>query len=1616
MENNLIVCGGTGAHTAVAFIRLHTLGHALGFFDQESKPFDFPTIYLVDQDAGDGAERPTAWQLARTLIGEHPARRDWTRAIGRPEPPELIAVTPLPIGPNQAWFQRPYNSLESRFESSELPHVLSSRFQRNIDFSKGMMGSPALGSLLFQLKEYDERSKGLNRDEIYGQMLESEGRIVVAASGVGGTGASVGPTVAEQLAARGAGPVMAVMILNWFEFNEDGTDEETRARAQQRNRLMRENAHSALEFYGRSLSRRVAAVPIGMPDQALIKRDFTGDVGQPIRESFVHAVGALSGYRHFLGQQPYRPGLYMMGAVERGRLDGATPIPGGTLQGLANQASTVADLLETWTKTLSRVHDGRVRPAVYEAVAESGADPGQVADHLRSELEHYRAHLDWLETVVGVKPAAKRDLSRETESRRRLFSDRRGLEVVPDSPPEEVASALFRWTGEWVRDVASPQVGLEVHPAPVGGGQWPDLRNTDGLGIAAELNGDLNRISDANRDAVIEAFVDPDSVSANGWPHPLAAADFFRHAIQRRDKRAIRQLELLLVGVVSGALEVKNVRVQEAQDNDISIDRLLRDYWRDGWKGLADLAVTSPRHDDRPIGFSSPFTLFAPVPFMNDDDDYRLWNGLWRALSGSDDGADWDQAPEPSSWGENDLVIRQILSWMEDQKKVRPGNAPPWMRVFEQHRGTGDAAPYGAGRKVRVYWGASGDVERTEVDINLPTREAAAWTLPEDAPTVAARDLLERMPHLLRLENEDGRSVYSMVELRIPDRESPIQGFWDRHLDELRELGEIHLWSKDKNGAVVLGVMEGGNLRPIRLAESRLLDRSTVLIKTCIPLEQDPVPGSSRASGQILYPDLPLKSDYLDLVELPDGGSLLDALQRGEKPIDYTQWRPVEKRSTDNIWQIEWELGLRGLPEPLAVGLRLNAEERPHRAHWMVWPRFRSRRGDGWRTYYLYEHSTNKHLGLETIWLKGGERPTIHRRSQKEGVLAYPVAYRTSGEQPAHVGGPPLAVSLRHATRSEEQGLYLVPLEILSDQGPEIDLAVDFGTSHSVAAVSVGGSDPKPVEFAAELERDNPSQGLSLHLSENWMQVQAPPTELGVVASGTWLPTYTLKNHEMLPSDLVLTDRLSPGQADKIVKWEPGTNYMIPSLEVGRADLSKYILSDFKWDVGSSYFLGHEGSLQEHYLALFLELTVAEIIANRARSFPQRPVTLTFTYPLRSHRDQVAEFQAALRQTLRRCSEGMGITMKLKDGEGIFDESRAARLTSRNFGEVCLVGDLGGGTLDLFIAAASGGAKVFPEVADSARLGGNLLLRRIANSRVDILPSDGNWRNGGDSRDTETKLRSWIRSLGSSRLFGVDAGSRTTLANLGVQGFGNAAGGERGRVLLDRYFRLVIEYLARNLTAYLVRHWFPNVDTKDYDRLKISVQLRGNGWRLRYQDETYDQTTAEVQDLVKQRVIKLWSQVDGNPYPLPSDDRVWADVAQYRVDNPKTATIVGVVREKPMSHDEVRRRWHSHTLVELEIERSNSDRARVGWWEKIPFKTWGSRHVEIRKLSPALQLTDGELDDRLVISSLDARHAGTVNTALQTLSVVDGKGMYEAPVAPLVWEAVFDSDDLWPSK
>ena len=201
MANTLIGCGGTGAHVALAFMRLHALGDPLGFFRHGSKPMDLPALYLVDQDSGDGADadRPTAWQTLRRVLEGHPSRPAGGDTDNGRRWPRLREVTPLPEGPSKSFLTDGMTSLGRRYPNSNYLDCILSPDQRDIEFSRGMMGSPAVGSLLFKLKSYDRNPDDphINHDEVYHQLLNVKGRVAVVGSGVGGTGAAVCPTLAE---------------------------------------------------------------------------------------------------------------------------------------------------------------------------------------------------------------------------------------------------------------------------------------------------------------------------------------------------------------------------------------------------------------------------------------------------------------------------------------------------------------------------------------------------------------------------------------------------------------------------------------------------------------------------------------------------------------------------------------------------------------------------------------------------------------------------------------------------------------------------------------------------------------------------------------------------------------------------------------------------------------------------------------------------------------------------------------------------------------------------------------------------------------------------------------------------------------------------------------------------------------------------------------------------------------------------------------------------------------------------------------------------------------------------------------------------------------------------
>ena len=1602
MANSLILCGGTGAHAALAMMRLHTLGYALGFFRQSNgKPLDFPTLYLVDQDAGDGERDETAWQMVRRLVQDHPGRRNWRETFGREDGPILRIVTPLPVGHDRHWFDHPHDTLGNRFADSPYLDLLTDRDQRNIQFSRGMMGSPSVGALLFRLKNQDAGRSGINHDNGFETLRKERGRIAVVGSGVGGTGAAVAPTLARQFAASDA-RVMAVMVLQWFKFTTDGLDEILREKAELRNDAMRQNAHSALAYCGQDLARKVATVPVGVPETAIIDRRYTSDTQQPAHESFVHGVAALCCLRHFLASEPYPAGLYQMGAEDPTRLGGGNLIPGsesnGTLQDLANQAEMLASTLDAFAAVLANAHSGRfsVVPAIHREVQRL-TDPVQASQAIRTLIASYRKNLEWMNQVLGVEPQSVSALTTETMSRERLTNHPISRNSnMPTVPPEQMALGLFHWVAEWVRDYreTNPANLVSSTRGEVNGGYWPPLSG-DGIAVAADRAGDLTSVPHQNIEVTLDGFVDTGHVSQNGWPDPIAVAHHFRYAIQREDRTARRQLEMLLAGLVTEHLRLEVIPEPSESPERVSLAALVKAFREAGFPDLARYMVIYPEEENEVLGFNSPHTLLCAKP-PSDQHAARIWERLWTKLTGSNQPDNWATVESPAVWRHADREIRQIRSWLEHLKERHPGTPPAWTRIFD-HQSESVPIEYGLDEQTwSIHWSSTDQL----VPVKLPAKETPPSII-DNMKEVPEDELLDQIPGLHKLQDEVGHTRFEMVKFEAPDRESQVRAIWKEHLGHLQQHGHILGYGSKEEDVFILmpDWIHAGWLK-----KTRILDRSIMMVPRCSPMRQDPVPGSTTPDGATRYPDLPLRLEYLGLVQTNAGETVLDFLKAGNSLI-LGEFEP-EIDDTHQGRSATWTLRLKGRQDPLKISLPVGSESDNHQAHWMVWPRFRSSSDQSWCAYYIYERCTDARLRLETLWLDP-ESKRVHRGDVQDRFGSHPIRFDAHGGRRAHTGGPPVAFSARDTVSGEEIGLYLIQLTPLSPNDKDLKIGIDFGTSHTVASVLTGG-ERSVVELAPELDPTNTETALTLHASEDWSHVSASFEQDGLSALGGWLPNYVESvagdARGLLPSELLTVLPLDRLNAEGVAGWQPGRDCVIPFMDMQRPDISDHILADFKWDVSFPAFHGHESVLREIYLGMVIEFVMADVVWQR-RAFPGRPVDLTFTYPLRTQRSELAGFEETLRRVLDNSNRSLGCKLTLRDNTGTYNESRAAKGGAGNFGEVSLVGDLGGGTLDLFISANALPDVEFEEVADSARLGGNLLLRTLARNPQKFLPANAGWRFDDPER-LETQLRAWMRSKGSRDLFGAGAGTPIVHDGLGVQGFDRPLQADPARRLISRYFRLISEYMARSLVAFLTRHWYRQAPAQHHDKLQVLVQLRGNGWRLWHDTVHYRQIEKEIGGWIEDRARALWRDPnlwhDLTARPEPPEGN-WSERDTGDA-NPKTAPILAAVGEAESQEDV--ERFYSHTLVQLDLLHAGSSLDPIPWFSRNRFDTGGqATQVELNSVEPPLPLSHRDVEAS--IDDFDDQLKAEVNRKLREEGSRPDEVSFLAPVAPIVWEAAF---------
>jgi hypothetical protein len=774
---------------------------------------------------------------------------------------------------------------------------------------------------------------------------------------------------------------------------------------------------------------------------------------------------------------------------------------------------------------------------------------------------------------------------------------------------------------------------------------------------------------------------------------------------------------------------------------------------------------------------------------------------------------------------------------------------------------------------------------------------------------------------------------------------------------------------------------------------------------------------SHHGKHRLVLPEVPIKARYLPLLMALDGSAATLSLwmgandawdHAGQQPMvkgDKATWRlRLLGRSGPHTHQATL-LGGHDDPNPADVSFQKTALT----AHIMVWPRFRPRHPSTWKAYYVRTLFGLRGFDADVLWVAAdGALQSV--AGGGEGVAGTTEAgtLPISWDQGQHRGGPPIAITLLHKRGNEapeEAGLLLVPLTVLEPRTDAVEMAVDFGTSHSTAAW-MKGRDRRSVDIGPDLDDEGApldADRLTLHV----LRSQRLATQR-VLRQGRWLPSYTSATGGFVPSTLVLSRSLTDLRG-KLAELVPGRDYLVGSLDFGGRGgkddkLDDYLLSGFKWadSGGAALSKADRLRMQRVYLQAFLELVVAQVALD-AGGVPTGGGKVTFTWPLRETDEECLNFQANCREALKFIRDSLG-TGTLD--AAFYDESSSARLTEGD-GQIVIVADLGGGTLDIHVSRDESNADPGRQVSDSLRLGGGEILRRLAEDET-ALPA--HW----PAKDRMHLLEQWMRVNGPQKLYGSLSGDFSLpSAGAGAVEIKTYSGSESKRKeralrMVTRYFGLIEEILARYLVAFVEHHLG---DPERASKMSRAVlQLRGNGWKLHPLYHHHDTKLAKlatdrVGPSVQARARQLWTDI----HPDAVATIQFSDLAGHHDTDPKREPIKQALG-KDEEPTKTREMQHRHALVSVNLIANGGLERVVPWHEPEPFDAVDGHDVARARLpsggvvEPPIPLTapGGTRPD--AIHKVEVVDANKINESLSGRDALLSDGRKPIPVAAIVWE------------
>lgn len=1303
MSLDFVAVGGTGQHVALAVADILVLAHSVS-----PTPWAPIRFLVIDADPSSAdPTRPSAWDLARQQLGVleafPPGGGSW---------PSILHRKPFPNLPEGA--ATAASCVDDMYGDGAADLLLAPR-QRSIPVGSGYHGEPWVAAALTERLINDLTASRLPTGDpliqIRDGLKDVGGRVCVAGSAIGGTGAGVLPRFVQHLAGHQArkGKLCAVIALPWFQLESKGGDTLD----------MKANGTSCLWHYQQSRRRADFRLVLwGHPSpESAEQESHDGPAKQSAKRQLTLPYHAAASALAFLLSAQDSP------AVAN---DTVAPVPGedGTVlpSALGLGPLTIGQLLalnEAWMERMCTLlhYLEQGKPSLVAAWFQSAlrVEPldnlstetwKELASKVEGLMSAKRAALDRLRLCKIATPVPEPGLPRSggLDLLRKYFHGFEKVGMLPTLGSRLPPGAQM--TGEMsnrrlLPERASDEAGFESAPAGVPG--RVEAKQAQALIPFHEV--DCTRVPDLRAPAMLlETFFASKGMwreSARGTT-PTEGAQAVHKLMLRGASPAVPALVdaeggdrfaawvqrwfLTALGVVSGQAKTdsQDVAASTAGANDphgLS------------WRPIV-LASGAVDNGGATLGYASLDWLVVPTPTKF-----------------------WHDASAVSALGVGVGSLDRIRGWLRALRQVGEakfgvGKTPRWIEFLDDALGQKpdvDAGAYDPNRRIRILWADQEVAVPTLCDGAKPDEGLARFLCRKNADVFDLDlDPLRDSTDLPDAARRAWSEIQSRTTSGVPIFDPPGVGV-GHHKPLARDVTWVDKLLPEAvgylNGDLFLVPGAGRAYSLPKAAVPLVFDDIRLKRLTTLPA---PIVGNAQSGSRTEDTPLwPVLGKYIGLVSkvtfdppLGDQSICVRFFLRGgdAERVETRTYRPseIDRVAPEKLELLAWprvptrtDGALQVLlwpenPKDMPMGARVLYRHEPQGSAG-AWCDASKWLGSRERFHHLRAAAPGRPPGALDIDLAVGASPKM---------LEIRTETRECLEQLKGLGGAPAAGQGKAELRT--LGLWALP-----NAGRPLANAlderwcVDLGSSSTVIAMVKGAGNAETIQPTATRDAT-----MAASIGPGFYR-----------ADLAWMPTWDQNR----PSDL--DSPFMPSQVVDVSKRPVapsvamyGTDWVLDHGAALNKGYLERVRDNFKWK-GDDSSRAYRSGYMQHLLEQAIEMESAR--RPNGESFPA-DLPVTFTLPIRQ-RSRLDSFAAEVGKVCTAVEQGTGVRIL----PSFQWESAAVAPNNVNVqGKVLIVvADLGGGTLDLWAQMHENGT-IKHRAAESAYVGGRFCVDIIVEQRA----------------------------------------------------------------------------------------------------------------------------------------------------------------------------------------------------------------------------------------------------------------------------------------------------------